>query len=91
MKTVIIIQARYGSRRLPGKVLMDLAGKPVLQRVIERCKRAKRASQVILAIPDDEGEELGEALWWQARNATERPQTMRRQIISCVSRQTARW
>ena len=35
MRTVAIIQARMGSSRLPGKILEPLAGKPVLQRVIE--------------------------------------------------------
>lgn len=41
MKIAAIIQARYGSSRLPGKILMDLYGKPVLQRVIERVRRSK--------------------------------------------------
>lgn len=40
MKTAAIIQARKNSTRLPDKVLMDIIGKPVLQHVIERCKRS---------------------------------------------------
>lgn len=40
MKTLVLIQARMGSTRLPGKVLMNLAGKPVLQRVFERVQKA---------------------------------------------------
>src|SRR5688572_12393807 len=36
--TAVIVQARLGSSRLPGKVLLKLAGKPVLQHVLERCK-----------------------------------------------------
>ena len=49
MNIVAIIQARMGSARLPGKVLMDLAGKPMLERVINRTRRAKRLSKVVVA------------------------------------------
>jgi len=44
-----IIQARNKSTRLPGKIFKDIEGKPLLQRVIERVKRAKRINQVIIA------------------------------------------
>ena len=50
MKISAIILARMGSSRLPGKVLMDLQGKPVLQRVIERCQDSK-TKDVIVATP----------------------------------------
>jgi len=49
MKTGIIIQARMGSTRLPGKVMMDLGGKPVLQRVIERAKGVSGVDTIVLA------------------------------------------
>ncbi len=49
MKTGIIIQARMGSTRLPGKVLADLEGKSVLARVIERCKRVEYVDTVMVA------------------------------------------
>lgn len=39
MNPVIIIQARINSRRTPGKILLPIAGKPILQHVIERCQR----------------------------------------------------
>jgi len=53
-KVVAIIQARMGSTRLPGKVTMEIAGKPMLQRVIERVQRAKTVDQVIVAVPESD-------------------------------------
>jgi spore coat polysaccharide biosynthesis protein SpsF (cytidylyltransferase family) len=41
VSVLAFIQARVGSMRLPGKVLMDLGGKPVLQRVMDRVARAE--------------------------------------------------
>ena len=49
MKTVVIIQARVGSTRLPGKVLLDVCGAPLLARVIRRAGRAQTADEVIVA------------------------------------------
>ena len=49
MKTVAIIQARVGSTRLPGKVLMDVAGETMLARVVNRSRRAKEIEAVIVA------------------------------------------
>ena len=49
MKTVAIIQARLGSTRLPGKVLLDLAGAPMLTRVVNRVRRAKNVDEVVIA------------------------------------------
>lgn len=46
---VAIIQARINSTRLPAKILLDLAGKPILTRVIERVRLAKRVDKVIVA------------------------------------------
>lgn len=51
-KIGIIVQARTGSTRLPYKIFADIEGKPMLWRVIERLKLVKRASQIILAIPE---------------------------------------
>ena len=50
--TTLIIQARMNSKRLRGKTLMDLAGKPLIYRIVERIKRCKEIDQLILAIPD---------------------------------------
>jgi spore coat polysaccharide biosynthesis protein SpsF len=48
-QTDIIIQARMGSGRLPGKVLRDLVGFPMVYHVVERCRFAKCAANVIVA------------------------------------------
>jgi len=52
-QVVIVIPARYGSARLPGKPLVSLAGKPMIQRVFERAKLAKTAGRVIVATDDE--------------------------------------
>lgn len=51
MKVVAILQARMHSTRLPGKMLLPLAGVPLVQRVIERVQRAKLLNETVLAIP----------------------------------------
>jgi 3-deoxy-manno-octulosonate cytidylyltransferase (CMP-KDO synthetase) len=52
-KVVVVIPARYGSTRLPGKPLVLLAGKPMIQRVFERARLAKRVHRVIVATDDE--------------------------------------
>src|SRR5215831_9816354 len=52
-KVVVVIPARYGSTRLPGKPLVSLAGKPMIQRVYEQAKQAKRVRQVVVATDDE--------------------------------------
>jgi 3-deoxy-manno-octulosonate cytidylyltransferase (CMP-KDO synthetase) len=52
-EVVIVIPARFGSTRLPGKPLVSLAGKPMIQHVYERSKLASRASRVIVATDDE--------------------------------------
>lgn len=52
-KVVIVIPARYGSTRLPGKPLVNLLGKPMIQRVFERAKQAATAARVIVATDDE--------------------------------------
>lgn len=48
MKFLVLIQARMGSSRLPGKVMKDLAGKPEVQWVLERVARSKRIDELML-------------------------------------------
>jgi len=49
MNTVAIIQARISSMRLPGKVLIDICGKPMLWYVVKRTKWAKHINKVVVA------------------------------------------
>lgn len=49
MNITIVIQARLASSRLPGKVLLPLGGKPMLERMLERVLSAKRAQSVVVA------------------------------------------
>ncbi|OGW84190.1 MAG: 3-deoxy-manno-octulosonate cytidylyltransferase [Omnitrophica bacterium RIFCSPHIGHO2_02_FULL_51_18] len=53
MESIGIIPARYGSTRFEGKVLKDLCGKPVIQHVYERAKKAKLLDELIVAADDD--------------------------------------
>src|SRR5256885_1525718 len=66
-RVVIVIPARYGSTRLPGKPLVMLAGKPMVQRVYERAKMAKSASRVIVATDDERIVKAVEAFGGEAR------------------------
>ncbi|OBA01905.1 acylneuraminate cytidylyltransferase [Paenibacillus polymyxa] len=52
MNIVAIIQARMGSTRLPGKVNLNLLGVTVLERVVERIKKVKQISKVVVATTD---------------------------------------
>lgn len=66
MKTIVIIQARMGSTRLPGKILMPLGKMDVLTYVIARCTKIKGVSEVIVAtstLPQDDAVEK-----WCAKN-----------------------
>lgn len=49
---VIIIPARYASTRLPGKPLVNINGKPLIQMVYERASGIKKASEIIIATDD---------------------------------------
>lgn len=49
LRIVAIVQARMGSKRLPGKVLADIEGQPMLARVVERSSRAGTLHEVVVA------------------------------------------
>ncbi len=57
LNAIAIIQARMGSKRLPGKVLADICGKPLLERLLERIRASPSIDCVIVATtldPDDD-------------------------------------
>src|SRR5215213_2123633 len=57
MRTVVVITARLGSSRLPGKMLRDLRGRPVLEHVVDRMRLARRPEEIVLATtrePEDD-------------------------------------
>src|SRR5438874_5543757 len=51
-KNVVIIPARWGSTRFPGKPLHQIAGKPLLWHVWERCRSARKIESTIIATDD---------------------------------------
>lgn len=52
MRILGIIPARYASTRFPGKPLALIAGKPLIQRVVEQCEKASSLSEVVVATDD---------------------------------------
>ncbi|NPU97279.1 MAG: glycosyltransferase family protein [Candidatus Omnitrophica bacterium] len=75
-RVVLIIQARMGSTRLPGKSMMPLAGEPLVGRILERVKRCRFVDAIVLAIPNspqdtvlaDLGERHGVAVFRGSEN-----------------------
>jgi 3-deoxy-manno-octulosonate cytidylyltransferase (CMP-KDO synthetase) len=53
MRILGLVPARYASSRFPGKPLHLIAGKPLLQHVVERCRQARLLTDVIVATDDD--------------------------------------
>ena len=70
-KVVLIIQARMGSSRLPGKSMMDLAGAPLVGRILERVRRVNRIDQIVLATSDQKQDDVLEKLGiWLSLNGS---------------------
>ena len=57
MTATAIIQARMGSSRFPGKMLAELAGRPVLWHIVHRLRRCATVGQIILATSDGAGDD----------------------------------
>jgi 3-deoxy-manno-octulosonate cytidylyltransferase (CMP-KDO synthetase) len=54
MRFVVAVPARLESARLPGKVMADIGGKPMLQRVLERCCQSRSAEAVVLCTDSED-------------------------------------
>jgi 3-deoxy-manno-octulosonate cytidylyltransferase (CMP-KDO synthetase) len=52
MRVAVIIPARYGAQRFPGKPLADLAGRPLVAHVVERARRVRGVDEVVVATDD---------------------------------------
>jgi spore coat polysaccharide biosynthesis protein SpsF len=74
-KVVAIIQARMGSTRLPGKILLPLAGRPLLEHVVERGRAVAGVDEVIVATSgldrDDPVRRLGAERGWRVFSGSE--------------------
>ena len=57
-----ILQARVSSRRLPGKVLKPILGRPMLERLIERLRRSRRMDKVVFSTSSDASDDAIAAL-----------------------------
>lgn len=69
MKIVAIIQARMSSSRLPGKVLMPLAGEPVLWHVVNRIRNCKTIAEIVVATSIDKSDDVIED-WCQVEGVS---------------------
>jgi spore coat polysaccharide biosynthesis protein SpsF len=58
MRIVTIVQARMGSTRLPGKVMLDLVGSTVLGRVVQRLRRAESTGELVIATTSDPADDV---------------------------------
>lgn len=57
MNIVAVVQARMQSTRLPGKVLKEVVGRPVLWHIVQRLRAAKLVDRVVIAAPDGQADE----------------------------------
>ncbi len=71
-KVVAIIQARMSASRLPGKVLLDIGGEPMLVRVVERTRRSQVVDEVVVATSLDKSDDPIEQLCSQREYACHR-------------------
>ena len=57
MTTVAVIQARMTSSRIPGKVMLPLAGEPIVYRIVERLRHIPSIDRICFSVPDGDSQE----------------------------------
>ncbi len=73
MNVLVVIPARYGSSRFPGKAMADLAGRPLVVRTIERATGMKRADEIIVATDDERIQQAVQAAGFSAEMTGQHP------------------
>ena len=73
MKIIGIIPARYASTRFPGKPLQLIAGKPLVQHVVERCRETQSLADVIVATDDERVAEVAREFCTVEMTRTDHP------------------
>jgi 3-deoxy-manno-octulosonate cytidylyltransferase (CMP-KDO synthetase) len=86
---VVIIPARYASTRLPGKPLVALCGRPMIQHVYERARRAQTVHNVVVATDDQRIIEAVQAFGGQARMTRADHRTGTERIAELAVQETA--
>ena len=66
MRKIVTVEARMSSSRLPGKIMLPLAGKPSLQQLVDRARRAKKIQDVVIATTVNPQDDAVEA--WAKKN-----------------------
>src|ERR1700726_3802154 len=87
-EVVLVIPARYGSTRLPGKPLVPLAGTSMIQRVYERAKLSKLAARVIVATDDDRIIKAVQAFGGEARMTRTEHRTGTERVAEVAAHET---
>ncbi|MBN2053202.1 GNAT family N-acetyltransferase [Candidatus Woesearchaeota archaeon] len=62
VKVLVIVQARMASSRLPGKILMKIDGKPLIQHTLERLKKVRNVDDIVLATSTSKSDDAVERL-----------------------------
>jgi 3-deoxy-manno-octulosonate cytidylyltransferase (CMP-KDO synthetase) len=65
-KVLVVIPARHASARFPGKLLVPIAGRPMIQHVVERVRRAQLVSRVVVATDESSIQHAVEAFGGEA-------------------------